>query len=311
MNGKILLTGASGFLGRIISTELVKLNYQLLTLGKQKGNDICVDLASQNFQLPTSEKIDIIIHAAGKAHSVPKTPIEIKEFFDVNFEGTKRLCDAVSQSKYPPDAFIFISSVSVYGIDSGELIAEDHPLNGNTPYAKSKIMAEEWLQEWAVKNNIKLSILRLPLVAGSNPPGNLGAMIKGITSGRYLSIGDANARKSMVWAEDIANVIPQLAQKGGIYNLTDGYHPNFGELERNIASVLGKTPPTRIPLFLAKTLAFFGDFLGNKSPINSDKLKKITSTLTFDDTKAKALLNWRPNSVLDKLPSIIWSITAL
>jgi GlcNAc-P-P-Und epimerase len=166
-------------------------------------------------------------------------------------------------------------------------------------------MAEEWLHEWAVKNNIRLSILRLPLVAGPNPPGNLGVMIKGITSGRYLSIGEANARKSMVGAEDIAYIIPQLAQKGGVYNLTDGYHPSFGELERNIAFALGKKPPVKVSLFFAKVLAFFGNFLGNKSPVNSDKLKKITSTLTFDDTKARVLLNWRPNSVLDKLPSII------
>jgi GlcNAc-P-P-Und epimerase len=302
MDGKVLLTGASGFLGEIISNELIKLNYQLLTLGKQNRNDICVDLAKQSFQLPASEKIDLVIHAAGKAHSVPKTSVEIRNFFDVNFEGTKRLCDAISLSKYPLQAFIFISSVSVYGTDSGELIAEDHPLNGNTPYARSKIMAEEWLQEWAVKNNIRLSILRLPLIAGPNPPGNLGAMIKGITSGRYLSIGEANARKSMVWAEDIAYIIPQLAQKGGVYNLTDGYHPSFGELERNIASALGKKPPVKVSLFFSKVLAFFGNFLGNKSPLNSDKLKKITSTLTFDDTKARVLLNWRPNSVLDKLP---------
>ncbi len=305
MDGKVLLTGASGFLGKIISNELILLNYQLLTLVIQNGNDICVDLAKQSFQLPTSDKIDLVIHAAGKAHSVPKNSIEIRDFFDVNFEGTKRLCDAISSSKYPLQAFIFISSVSVYGTDSGELITEDHPLNGNTPYARSKIMAEEWLQEWAVKNNIRLSILRLPLVAGPNPPGNLGAMIKGITSGKYLSIGEANARKSVVWAEDIAYIIPQLAQKGGIYNLTDGHHPSFGELERNIASALGKRPPARIPLVFAKALARFGDFLGNKSPVNSDKLKKITSTLTFDDTKARDLLNWRPNAVLDKLPSII------
>src|SRR5258708_32903250 len=305
MGGKVLITGASGFLGKIISNELIKLDYKLLTLGKQKGNDIQVDLTKGVFEIRCQEKIDLVIHAAGKAHSLPKSQSEIKNFFDINFEGTKNLCKSIISSQCLPLSFIFISSVAVYGADSGEFITEDHALNGNTTYAKSKILAEEWLQHWAKENNITLSILRLPLVAGSNPPGNLGAMINGISSGRYLSIGKATARKSMVWAEDIVYIIPQLAHKGGVYNLTDGYHPSFGELESRIASALGKKVPVKVPLALAKVIAFFGNFLGSMSPINSDKLKKIISTLTFDDSKAKALLKWQPNSVLDKLASIL------
>ncbi|MDB5024604.1 MAG: UDP-galactose-4-epimerase [Mucilaginibacter sp.] len=305
MDRKVLITGASGFLGKIISNELIKSGYRLLTLGKQDVNDIQVDLTKVAFQIPSTEKIDTVIHAAGKAHYLPKSPSEIKDFFDVNFEGTKNLCNSITSSQCKLKAFIFISSVAVYGIDSGEFITEDYALNGSTPYARSKILAEEWLQQWASENDITLSILRLPLVAGFNPPGNLGAMIKGISSGRYVSIGKATARKSMVWAEDIAYIIPQLAEKGGIYNLTDGYHPSFDELEFSIASALKKKAPLKIPLSMAKGIAFLGNFLGSRSPINSDKLKKIISTLTFDDTKAKTLLNWRPNSVLDKLPSII------
>ena len=305
MAGKVLITGASGFLGKIISTELIKLGYTILTLGKQDSNYIRVDLAKEGFQLPSQEKIDLVIHAAGKAHSIPKTTAEIKDFFDVNFEGTKRVCESLGINQSLPKAFVFVSTVAVYGIDSGKLISEDYPLIGNTPYAQSKIMAEAWLQQWAAKNNVVLSILRLPLVVGLNPPGNMGTMIHGIDSGRYLSIGDAGARKSAVWAADIAYIFPRLAQKGGIYNLTDGYHPSFGELERCIASSLNKNPPSKIPFILAKALAFFGDFLGSRSPINSIKLNKITSTLTFDDSKARTLLNWQPNSVLDKLPSIL------
>jgi nucleoside-diphosphate-sugar epimerase len=305
MKDKILISGATGFLGKIILNELIKLDYQLLTLGKKAVNDICVDLTRGNFHIPNAGKIDLVIHAAGKAHSVPKTQEEVKFFFDVNFEGTKNLCNSLLSSQCRPRSFIFISSVSVYGVDSGEFITEDHPLNGNTPYAQSKIMAEKWLHQWSNENNITLSILRLPLVAGLNPPGNLGAMIKGIRSGRYVSIGKANAKKSMIWAEDIAYIIPLLAQKGGVYNLTDGYHPSFGELELGIASILKKKPPKKITFNLARVIAFLGGLVGNKSPINSDKLKKITSTLTFDDTKAKTMLNWQPNQILNKLRYMI------
>ncbi|MDB5137968.1 MAG: UDP-galactose-4-epimerase [Mucilaginibacter sp.] len=305
MDSKILITGASGFLGKIISNKLVESGYQLLTLGKQKGNDFQIDLTNKSFQMPALAKASIVIHAAGKAHSVPKTQSETEEFFEVNFEGTKNLCNSITSAQCMPESFIFISTVAVYGVDSGEFIDENHVLNGSTPYAQSKILAEKWLQQWAAENNVMLSILRLPLVAGHTPPGNLGAMINGIRNGKYLSIGNASAKKSMVWAEDIASIISQLAEKGGTYNLTDGYHPSFGELELKIAIAMDKKSPIKIPMIVARWIAFLGDFLGNKSPINSDKLKKITSTLTFDDTKARNILNWRPTPVLDKISDII------
>src|SRR5690606_36461035 len=116
----------------------------------------------------------------------------------------------------------------------------------------------------------------------------LGAMVKGIKTGRYLSIGGASARKCMVWAADIADIITRLAQVGGIYNLTDGYHPSFGELENAIAGVLGKTPPLKVPMLAAKGLGLVGDVLGSRSPVNSDKIQKITSSLTFDDRRARS-----------------------
>src|SRR5690554_4382311 len=294
-----LITGASGFLGRLLADALKKKGAQVTGQGRA-GQDLNLDI-TQPFSLPKDLDWDIIVHSAGKAHSVPRTAEEEQVFYQVNLEGTKNLCTAIEKLPKKPEAFVFISTVAVYGVDSGVLIPEDAPLNGTSPYAKSKILAEEWLGEWAEKTGIVLGILRLPLIAGPNPPGNLGAMINGIKSGRYLSIGKATARKSVVWAEDIADVIPKLASVGGTYNLTDGYHPSFGELERTIADSLGKKAPIKIPMVLAKVLGYAGDLLGDRFPVNSDKLGKITSTLTFDDSKARQLLAWEPGRVLDRL----------
>jgi len=302
---KALVTGASGFLGSIISDSLARSNYQVKTLGKGFKNDFKMDLGNNDSQLGIDETFDVVIHAAGKAHMVPKTQSEKQAFYDVNFEGTKRLCSMFEASNNTPKSFIFISTVAVYGTDTGELISEDHLLNGNSPYAQSKIFAEEWLQQWSKANEVILSILRLPLVVGPNPPGNLGAMISGIRSGKYLSIGDASAKKSMVLAEDIAEIIPVLETTGGTYNLTDGYHPSFGELENVIASAMGKNPPLKIPIAIAKVIALIGNILGAQFPINTDKLKKITSGLTFDDSKARKMLGWQSHPVIKKIPYIL------
>ena len=292
---KLLFTGGSGFLGNNIY-PLLKKKYVIETVGLTLEDNYNVNLARE---IPVlTDTFDIVLHAAGKAHSTPKTEEKKQDFFDVNLQGTKNLCAALEQSGIPK-AFIFISTVAVYGCDSGENITEEHPLNGTTPYALSKIKAEKYLERWCAMHNVALSILRPSLIAGPNPPGNLGAMIRGIRNGKYLSIAGGKARKSVLMVQDIANLLPMLIEKGGIYNVCDSYQPSFRELEMVICKQLNKKRPISIPYWLAKSMAVVGDCLGEKAPINSLKLRKITSSLTFSNEKAVRELKWKPMNVLE------------
>ena len=217
---KVLLTGASGFLGKYIIDEGTLRKYSILKLGRDEHSDIPIDLSQKAPQLP--EDLDIIIHAAGKAHVVPKTEDEKKVFFDVNLEGTKNLIQGIEQSSLNLKGFVFISPVAVYGMEYGTDITERAPLLGNSPYAQSKIKAEEFLQNWSEKSGIPVLILRLPLIIGNEAKGNLAKMIRGIQHGKYVSIAGGAARKSMVLAEDVAHCIFDNVGKSGVYNLTDG-----------------------------------------------------------------------------------------
>ena len=291
----LLFTGAFGFLGKNIKT-LLEEKYQVTTIGLSKLNNYQVDIAEH---IPTlSKPYDIILHAAGKAHSVPKTDAERKTFFDVNLQGTKNLCAALEKSGLP-HAFIFISTVAVYGCEKGENISEEHPLNGADPYALSKKQAEDFLSDWSKRHNIKLSILRPALIAGPNAPGNLGAMVNGIKTGKYLSIAGGKARKSVLMVQDIAHLVPLVADKGGIYNICDDIHPSFHQLELLTSKQLGQKPPVSIPRWLAGIMAAAGNFAGSKAPLNTRKLQKITTSLIFDNTKAKKTLGWEPLNVLE------------
>ena len=198
-----------------------------------------------------------------------------------------------------PKSLIFISTVAVYGLDYGTDITEEYPLIGDTPYAKSKIMAEEYLTEWCSKYKVVLGIVRPSLIAGPNPPGNLGAMINGIKSGRYLSINKGRSQKSVLMVQDIARLVPLLVEKGGVYNVCDTHQPTFGELEKLISSQLGKNSPVSIPLWVASILAKCGDLFGRKAPINSLKLDKIIKPLTFSNEKARRELGWEPLDVIE------------
>ena len=192
-----------------------------------------------------------------------------------------------------------ISTVAVYGCEFGELITEDHLLNGDSPYAKSKIMAEEYLTKWCKYNNVVLGILRPSLLAGKGAPGNLGAMVNGIRKGFYMNISGGKVVKSILMAEDIANILPKLEEKGGVYNVCDTRQPSFGELSLSVARQLGKRKPLSIPYWMAWCMAKVGDLLGNKAPINSYKLEKMTKSLTFSNEKARKELSWEPLDVLE------------
>lgn len=294
----ILLTGANGFLGKTI-IKLLNKEFCFFSLSTTVGNyPVFLDKEIPNFK----EQYDLVIHAAGKAHSVPKTEAEKQKFFDVNIQGTDNLLKGLEKSGIPKQ-FVFISSVSVYGQEFGALISEEHDLEAKDPYGLSKIKAEKNIIDWCLKHKVVCTVLRLPLVVGENPLGNLEAMIKGIEKGYYFNIGGGKAKKSMVLAEDVAVFIPKVAQIGGIYNLTDGIHPNFYDLSDAISKQKGKKRPHNLPLSIAKTIGFVGDLLGNKAPLNSLKLKKITSDLTFDDTKARKNLGWNPIGVLEYFKS--------
>lgn len=290
---EILLTGNSGFLGNILF-NFIKSDNNVIGLSRSSDN---YKINLINNEINFKKYFDLVIHAAGIAHEIPKRKEDVQKFFEVNVKGTANLLKAL-EIPSPPKSFVFISTVAVYGINRGNLVNEDAPLLAVDPYGQSKILAEKLVQEWCKNHNVKCTIFRLPLIAGPNPPGNLRLMIKGIQYRYYFNIERGKARKSIVLAEDVAKYIIKASDIGGIFNLTDGYHPNFNELSRNISLQFGIKFVPNMPFFCAKILAKIGDLIGDKFPINSNKLAKIVGDLTFDDSKAKEAFGWSPTSVL-------------
>jgi nucleoside-diphosphate-sugar epimerase len=289
---KILITGTSGFLGAIIRNILSDNN--VFDLNRFSGN-YKLDLGKH---IPCFDnQFDLVIHAAGLAHTIPNSKVDIEKFYNINVVGTLNLLKGLEQF-FIPKKIVYISTVAVYGETSAVMVNEESALKATDPYGKSKIEAEFIVRTWCEEHNVICTIIRLPLVVGKNPPGNLSAMIRGINKGYYFNIAGGNAKKSMVLASDIAKFILKAAEVGGTYNLTDGYHPTFFELSNLIAKRYGKRNPKNLPYWFARLIGFGGDILGSWFPLNSMKLKKITSDLTFDDSKARKTFGWNPTPVL-------------
>jgi len=292
---KILVTGASGFLGKVICRCLA--DETLIRLGRGEG-EVVADLTKP---LPPLPLCDLVVHAAGLAHVIPDKEEVKKAFFDVNVQGTENLLKGLSALPVLPKYMVLISSVAVYGLETGTAIPETAPLLAQDAYGKSKIEAEVRVRNWCSANHVICTILRLPLVFGEEPKGNLAAMWKGIRKGYYFNVGGGKARRSMVLAEDVARTIPIVAPLGGTYHLTDGDHPVFGELSLAMSQRLGRSKPLNLPAGLALLFAQLGNLMGASAPINSRKLQKITSDLTFDDGLARERFGWNPGKILDYL----------
>ena len=119
---RILLSGASGFLGKYIHRYLLEEGFKVTTLGRGNINDYQADLSKE----PPAfrEEFDAVIHAAGLAHFSPRTKEERGRFDLVNVQGTVNLCRALEMGSFS-GSFVFISSVAVYGANSGEQIRSE------------------------------------------------------------------------------------------------------------------------------------------------------------------------------------------
>ncbi|MDB5240039.1 MAG: hypothetical protein JWP57_664 [Spirosoma sp.] len=300
----VLLTGASGFLGSRIYAELVR-HHTVTTLGRTPVAErhITADLTRP---LPSlgHMSFDYVVNAAGKAHSLPRTPAERAEYEQVNVLGTAQLLSALEAMPMLPRAVLHISTVLVYGRTEGHMLDETTPLGASDAYGLSKVRAETTLREWGQRTGSCVTLLRLPLVVAERPNGNVASLMNAIRRGYYVRVGNGLARRSMVRADDVAALIGRVAGIGGTFNLTDGCHPGVGELENALARYVGRQQPIRsVPMVAARAVATVGDginaLIGRRFPLDTAALQKLTSSLTFSDAAAQRHLSWQPRPVLD------------
>tara|TARA_X000000950_G_C13920524_1_gene663128 strand:+ start:7926 stop:8825 length:900 start_codon:yes stop_codon:yes gene_type:complete len=204
---RILLTGASGFLGSSLSSSLEKDNYKISKYASKKnlkkkimGKDFSKEILSKN----ELRNIDVVIHAAGIAHNKIKKVNE-KTYFEINSETPKKIYK--ESSKANVKKFIFISSIKA-DYKKSPFLKKSRDI-----YAESKLRAEYLLKNEAKKLNTELIILRPALVYGPNPKGNLKNLEHIIRYGLSWLIPEINNKKSLIHIDDFCDAVKFFIDK--------------------------------------------------------------------------------------------------
>ena len=285
----LTITGSSGFVGQNLVHYFIDYNVRLLTRA-QLLNPSCDIFNSTS----------CVIHLAGKAHDLKKTA-NPDEYYQVNFELTKRLYDAFLKSE--ATKFIFISSVkAVTDVVEGVLTEETIP-NPQTHYGKSKLMAEAYIQSQPLPEGKFYYILRPCMIHGPGNKGNLNLLYQFVKRGVPYPLAAFENRRSFLSVENLCFVIKKIVEKNipsGVYHVADDVALSTIEVVRILATSLDKKSFFwAIPKTIVKGLACVGDVF--RLPINTERLNKMTENFVVSNQRIKAAVGPLPIATAEGL----------
>ncbi|MDY3319025.1 NAD-dependent epimerase/dehydratase family protein [Riemerella anatipestifer] len=281
---KIIITGSSGFIGQNLAQYL-----------KMKGVEVIL-LSLRNDTWRLSGSADAVIHLAGKAHDTRNTSSP-KDYFEINTELTKRLFNQFLTSDIQD--FFFFSSVKAVADTVEGVLEENQEPYPDTPYGKSKLLAEEHLLSKELPVGKRLFIIRPCMVHGEGNKGNLNLLYKIVEKGMPWFLASFENQRSFLSIDNLNFVLFELLKNkkipSGIYNVSDDESLSTNKLISIISNTLGKKPKLwHWSANVITKVAKIGDKLS--LPLNSERLKKLTESYVVSNRKIKSALG------IEKLP---------
>ena len=329
----LLITGAFGFVGTNLSKGFKASKLIAIDISGPDRHTFNEFHSWNDLEKVEWDKVDAIVHLAGKAHDTKNTS-SAQEYFDINVGLTKKIFEYFLQSS--ATKFIFFSSVKAAAdsVEGSPLSEEIFPYP-QTPYGKSKLKAESYileeLEKWRKNEDEKVRrgdgeredettarlhdctsevqrkkefiekrvyILRPCMIHGPGNKGNLNLLYKLSEKGLPWPLGAFENKRSFCSIDNISFVVQQLIEKDiepGIYNVADDEELSTNELIRLMSSAQGKKAKIwNIPVKPVKAIAKAGDLL--HLPLNSERLKKLTESYVVSNQKLKMALG------IEKMP---------
>jgi len=320
MTGKILITGADGFIGSHLVEFLLQEKEPLekLRLFVLPGNDLdnlpekkfdifYGDIRDKKATKKAMEGVSTVYHLAAMTSFASN---DYKDYKEVNVDGTENLLQACKGK--PMQKFVFFSTIAVYGLPAwtGDIINwdESHPKSYSDIYGKSKFEAEKRVLHAADEWNIPYAIVRPSSVYGPRDRGQLYGMYKAIKNHYFFRIGSGENKMHFVFVKDLVKGARQmqLLKSRASDAILAGENPTkFKDVVRYIADSIDRHPPNfHIPkafgLLLSYAMESTGNIIGVRSPLFPDRVKVMTTNYYYKINKARKEFNYDPKTTFQE-----------
>lgn len=303
--GRVLVTGANGFLGEAVAAALARAGHEVLRGARVAPASAAPgeawvgygDIGPATRWEAALAGTSAIVHLAGLAHLPDAPPATGADaLVRVNAEGTGALAAAAVRAGVR--RFVLVSSALVHGEASpGRPFTEADPAAPQSPYARSKLDSEVRLVAAARSSAMQWVILRPPLVYGARARGNFARLVLLVRSGLPLPLGAATAPRSFIGIDNLADAVMRALEHpraaDAAFLLADAETTSTADLARRIAAVLGRRVwlPRMPPALLRAVLQLAG---------RDRDYRRLFEPLELDSSRIRRELGWSPPVPMDE-----------
>lgn len=311
----IVVTGATGFIGRHVVARLVGDGHRVRALVRGRGSSVSGaevwpfdGLQDRDGMAAAMDGADLVVHLAARVHVMRETAGDpLSEHRRVNVDGTAALLTEAARAGVR--RLISASSVKAMGEGTSEPWTEETRAAPVDAYGISKLEAERLALEWAGENGREVAVLRLPLVYGPGMRGNMLRLFALVDRGWPLPLGRIRNRRSLLYVGNLAAAVSILVASEsmgrGTYLLSDGHDLGTPELIRMIGRALGRTPRLLpVPHALFTMAGRFGDGIARIAPfpLTTASVQRLVGSLVVDSSRFHRTFGFEPPySVADAL----------
>jgi len=296
---KVLVTGATGFVGQALCRHLLDQGHQVVATYRHQPAELPCDWrqvgdmdATTDWSHIVDSTIEAVMHLAARVHVMDdQDPDPLAAFRRVNRDGTRQLAQAAA--RHGVKRFVFLSSIKV----NGEYTMPGAPFEAEVdfapqdPYGLSKWEAEQALHDVAQEQGLEVCVLRPPLVYGAGVKANFLNLIKLADKALPVPFAGLNNQRSLIFVGNLVDGLAHCAfhprAAGQTYLISDGRDLSVADMFAELARQLGR--PCRAfacPVWILKLL---GRVTGKTAAID-----RLTQDLQVDSTPMCQELNWSP-----------------
>jgi nucleoside-diphosphate-sugar epimerase len=306
---RVLVTGATGLIGRALSEKLASDGHRVRAALRVAGQmppcvaeQVIVGALDAGTDWSAAlDGVDAVVHLAARTHVLSDTAAQAELYSLTNAYATRSLVAAAARARVR--RFVYVSSIKVNGEGSARPYATSDAPKPVDAYGKSKMLAESLLR--ADASEMEFAIVRPPLVYGPGVRANFLRLMQWIDGERPLPFGLVNNQRSLVNVWNVADLIARLVTHprapGEVWLVSDGEELSTRELVCRLAAALGRRPRLLpVPPIVLRCL---GALAGRR-----EDMRRLCDSLTVDISRTQELLEWVPPVSLDEglARTVVW-----